>query len=116
MKIEADRIRLVGEGWVRTWFIEDLPPRMGRGSLDSIYDFPAELRVTELVQPLDKSAVREHLRQRRTTLYAENLMRSQQGRLPDFTAQDELTETESTLRDIESSHLPPQELLWAVGL
>ncbi len=116
MKFESDRIRLVGEGWVRIWFIEDLPPRMGRGSLDSIYDFPAELRVSELVRPLDKSAVREHLRQRRTTLYAENMMRTQQGRLPDFTAQDELAETEATLRDIGSSHLPPQELLWTIGL
>jgi type IV secretory pathway VirB4 component len=60
--------------------------------------------------------VREHLRQRRTTLYAENLTRTQQGRLPDFTAQDELAETEATLRDIESSHLPPLELLWTIAL
>ena len=26
MKIESDRIYLVGEGWVRVWFVEDLPP------------------------------------------------------------------------------------------
>ncbi|MCL4488335.1 MAG: hypothetical protein M1570_09435 [Chloroflexi bacterium] len=116
MKIQADRIQLVGEGWIRIWFIEDLPPRMGRGSLDTIYDFPGEVRISLLTRPLDKSAVREHLRQRRTTLYAENLTRSQQGRLPDFTAQDELHETESALRDIESSHLPPQELLWTIAL
>ncbi len=116
MKIESDRIRLVGEGWVRVWFVEDLPPNIGRGSLDSIYDFPGEVRVSLLTRPLDKSAVREHLRQRRTTLYAENLTRTQQGRLPDFTAQDELAETESTLRDIESSHLPPLELLWTIAL
>ena len=116
MKIEADRVQLVGEGWVRVWFVEDLPPRMGRGALDTIYDFQGEVRISLLTRPLDKSVVREHLRQRRTTLYAENLTRSQQGRLPDFTAQDELTETEMTLRDIESSHLPPQELLWTVAL
>ncbi len=116
MKIESDRIHLVGEGWVRVWFVEDLPPNVGRGSLDSIYDFPGEVRVSLLTRPLDKSAVREHLRQRRTTLYAENLTRTQQGRLPDFTAQDELAETEATLRDIESSHLPPLELLWTIAV
>jgi len=116
MKIESDRIHLVGEGWVRVWFVEDLPPNIGRGSLDTIYDFPGEVRVSLLTRPLDKSAVREHLRQRRTTLYAENMTRTQQGRLPDFTAQDELAETESTLRDIESSHLPPLELLWTIAL
>ena len=116
MKIESDRIHLVGEGWVRVWFVEDLPPNIGRGSLDTIYDFPGEVRVSLLTRPLDKSAVREHLRQRRTTLYAENMTRMQQGRLPDFTAQDELAETETTLRDIESSHLPPLELLWTIAL
>ena len=116
MKIEADRIHLVGEGWVRVWFVEDLPPTIGRGSLDTIYDFPGEVRVSLLTRPLDKSAVREHLRQRRTTLYAENMTRTQQGRLPEFTAQDELAETETTLRDIESSHLPPLELLWTMAL
>ncbi len=116
MKIESDRIHLVGEGWVRVWFVEDLPPNIGRSSLDTIYDFPGEVRVSLLTRPLDKSAVREHLRQRRTTLYAENMTRAQQGRLPDFTAQDELGETEATLRDIESSHLPPLELLWTIAL
>ena len=116
MKIESDRIHIVGEGWVRVWFVEDLPPNIGRGSLDTIYDFPGEVRVSLLTRPLDKSAVREHLRQRRTTLYAENMTRTQQGRLPDFTAQDELAETETTLRDIESSHLPPLELLWTIAL
>ncbi len=116
MKIESDRIHLIGEGWVRVWFVEDLPPNIGRGSLDTIYDFPGEVRVSLLTRPLDKSAVREHLRQRRTTLYAENMTRTQQGRLPDFTAQDELAETETTLRDIESSHLPPLELLWTIAL
>ncbi len=116
MKIEPDRIHLIGEGWVRVWFVEDLPPNIGRGSLDTIYDFPGEVRVSLLTRPLDKSAVREHLRQRRTTLYAENMTRTQQGRLPDFTAQDELAETETTLRDIESSHLPPLELLWTIAL
>jgi len=80
MKIESDRIHLVGEGWVRVWFVEDLPPQIGRGSLDTIYDFPGEVRVSLLTRPLDKSAVREHLRQRRTTLYAENMTRTQQGR------------------------------------
>ncbi len=116
MQIQSDRIHFVGEGWVRVWFVEDLPPSIGRGAIDTLYDFPGEIRISLLTRPLDKSAVREHLRQRRTTLYAENLTRSSQGRLPDFTAQDELHETESTLRDIESSHLPPQELLWTIAL
>jgi hypothetical protein len=116
MQVEPDRIHLIGEGWVRVWFIEDLPPALGRGAIDAIYDFPGEIRVALVTRPMDKAAVREHLRQRRTALFAENMTRTQQGRLPDFTAQDELAETERSLHDIESSHLPPLQLLWAVAL
>jgi len=116
MQINPDHIQLVGEALVRVWFIEDVPSVMGRAALDSIYDFPGEIRVSLLTRPMDKNAVREQLRQRRTTLYAENLTRAQQGRLPDFAAEEELHQTEELLREMEASHLPPQELLWTVAL
>jgi type IV secretory pathway VirB4 component len=116
MHVYPDCIELVGEAWVRIWFIEDYPPVMGRGSLDSLYNFPAEIRHAMQVLPLDKAAVREQLRQRRTSLHAEILTRQKQGRLADFNAQDELAETEKTLYELESTHLPPQELLWTIAL
>ncbi len=116
MVIHPDRIHLPGEGWVRVWFVQDLPPQMERGALDAIYDFPGEIRVSMLVRPLDKVAVREQLRQQRTALHAEMITRTRQGRLPDYLAQEELAETEKTLKDIEASHLPPQELLWVIAL
>lgn len=116
MQIYADCIEIVGEAWVRVWFIEDMPPVMGRAQLESLYNFPAEIRHSLQILPLDKSAVREQLRQRRTSLHAEMLTRQRQGRLADFNAQDELGETERTLYELESTHLPPQELLWTIAL
>ena len=116
MKIEPDRIQIVGEAWVRVWFIEDVPEAIGRAALDSIYNFPAEIRVSLIVRQMDKTAVRETLRQRRTSLHAENMLRQQQGRLADYNAQMELTQTEQALLDLEANHLPPQELLWTIAL
>ncbi len=116
MILHHDAIHLAGEAWVRVWFVQDLPPQMERGALDAIYDFPGEIRVSMLVRPLDKAAVREQLRQQRTALHAEVITRSRQGRLPDYLADEELAETERTLRDLEASHLPPQELLWVIAL
>ena len=116
MVIGQDRIQLPGEAIVRVWFVQDLPPQMERGALDAIYDFPGEIRISMLVRPLDKAAVREQLRQQRTSLHAEVITRSRQGRLPDYLAEEELAETERTLQDLEASHLPPQELLWVIAL
>lgn len=116
MQIYADCIEIVGEAWVRVWFIEDMPPVMGRAQLESLYNFPAEIRHSLQILPLDKSAVREQLRQRRTSLHAEIMTRQRQGRLADFSSQDELGETERTLYELESTHLPPQELLWTIAL
>lgn len=116
MIVHHDAIHLAGESWMRVWFVQDLPPQMERGALDAIYDFTGEIRVSMLVRPLDKSAVREQLRQQRTALHAEVITRSRQGRLPDYLAEEELAETERTLKDLEASHLPPQELLWVIAL
>lgn len=116
MQIYPDCIEIVGEAWVRVWFVEDVPPVMGRAQLESLYNFPAEIRHSLQILPLDKSAVREQLRQRRTSLHAEMLTRQKQGRLADYNAQDELGETERTLYELESTHLPPQELLWTIAL
>lgn len=116
IQFDPDRIHIVGEGWVRVWFVEDLPTVLGRGALDAIYDFPGEIRVSLITRPMDKAAVREHLRQRRTALFAENMTRAQQGRLPDHAAQAELEETERALQDLELSHLPPLQLLWTIAL
>lgn len=114
--INSDRVHLPGEAWIRVWFVQDLPPQMERGALDAIYDFPGEIRVSMLVRPLDKAAVREQLRQQRTSLHAEVITRTRQGRLPDYLAEEELAETERTLKDLEASHMPPQELLWVIAL
>lgn len=114
--VERERIHLPGEAWVRHWFVQDLPPQMERGALDALYDFPGEIRISMLVRPLDKAAVREQLRQQRTSLHAEVITRSRQGRLPDYLAEEELLETERTLQGLEASHLPPQELLWVIAL
>lgn len=116
MVIHSDHIHLPGEAWIRCWFIQDLPPQMERGALDAVYDFRGEIRVSLLIRPLDKAAVREQLRQQRTSLHAEVITRSRQGRLADYRAEEELAETERTLKDLEASHLPPQELLWVITL
>lgn len=116
MQLYADCIEIVGEAWVRVWFVEDVPPVMGRAQLESLYNFPAEIRHSLQVLPLDKAAVREQLRQRRTSLHAEIMTRQRQGRLADFNSQDELGETERTLYELESTHLPPQELLWTIAV
>lgn len=69
VQIYADCVEIVGEAWVRVWFIEDMPPVMGRAQLESLYNFHAEIRHSLQILPLDKSAVREQLRQRRTSLH-----------------------------------------------
>jgi len=111
-----DCIEFPGQGAVRIWFVQDVPPEMAREALDAIYDFQGEIRVSMLVRPMDKAAVRAFLRQRRVAQHAEAIARAKKQMLPDYLKQAELMEVEDTLHQLEVSHLPPKELCWTIAL
>ena len=111
-----DYIEFPGQGAVRIWFVQDVPPEMAREALDAIYDFQGEIRVSMLVRPMDKAAVRAFLRQRRVAQHAEAIARAKKQMLPDYLKQAELMEVEETLHQLEVSHLPPKELCWTIAL
>jgi len=111
-----DKIIFPGEGAVRIWFISDLPPEMPRGSLDAIYDFPGEVRISLITRPMDKEAVRAFLKQQRVLQAADLMARAQKGMVPDYGKQADLMEVEGTLRELSVSHRAPVELCWTIGL
>lgn len=116
MREAEDHIVFPGQGCVRVWFIQDVPPEMPREALDAIYDFPGEIVVSLLTRPMDKAAVRSFLRQQRVAMQAEAAARLQQQRLLDYSATAELEQIEQALRDLELTHQVPQELCWSVAL
>lgn len=111
-----DKVILPGKGALRIWYVQDFPPEMTRQALESIYDFPGEVRVSMLVRQMDKAAVRSFLKQQRVAQHADLITRAQKGMVADYGKQADLAEIEKTLRDLSVTHRAPVELCFTVGL
>lgn len=104
--VELDYFHFSSTQYGRIWFVEDWPESMGMAYLRELYDFPANIRFSLFVRPLDPGLVVHSVKRELTQLRAQRLAGEQEGKIPDFGVIATERSTEEILQRLQEEQSP----------
>ena len=94
----------VGSVWGRAYFVADLPPGVTL-NVETVLRFSGDTWWSWFIYPEPEEEIHPALKQRRTTLYGENILDTKRGALGSYSRDAELAAVEEGIKELELKHL-----------
>jgi hypothetical protein len=90
----------VGSVWGRAYFVADLPPGVAL-NVETVLRFSGDTWWSWFIYPEPEEEIHPALKQRRTTLYGENILDTKRGALGSYSRDAELAAVEEGIKELE---------------